>query len=430
MPEVKNGGPRPATQIRMPTVRLEGGADPFGGALDVVIHADTVQICGRVWLPGRRLVICAREVDAEDGELDLSGAAAAPQHDATHAPVRLCGTDEQPDGHDGDAGGDGHDGGALTLHAERIVGRLTVLAHGSPGGSAEHGGNGHEPLRPNDARDASFTQHGPDGVPAGPYGAAVLAEECLPGMGVGMNFDGCEIAYGETGAPAKAGGNAGRGGRGGHGGHGGSITVRWVAVPKTSPQCIASGAPAGTPGDNGSPGAPGKPGHGGRNRLYWYGPDTTEEQFVGGVAAAQTLQYYGVSAAPRAGDGAKSQQFGTVPPPPEPASAGRDGQVVLMQCTAADMGALCEPAYFDDIRRWAEQDTARGTEWVERGNETGDPNTWLAGRGLLGRAQLGYFWLMALAQVARPDLQRDAENQLASIASFARAHPFVPATVA
>lgn len=433
MAETANGTAQAPMRVSMPIVRLEGGVDPFGGALDVIIHADTVQICGRVRLPGRRLVIWAREVEGEDGELDLSGAPAAPDHESRSAPPALRGTPEQPDGQPGEAGGDGHDGGELSLNVDRISGRLTVLANGSPGGRGQHGGNGYEPRRGKDGQDGSFTQFWP-AAPAGPYGAALLHAESYPVMRGGRDVSGVQIAYGERGGDAKKGGNAGQGGRGGRGGHGGTVTVRWAsAVSRQVPQLVANGAPPGAPGGNGAVGPAGKIGLGGRNRLFWYsatphGTSATSQEFVEEASEDEryTLGRYKVSPAWRADAGTPTDQAGSEAAPPEPAPAGRPGQVVFQQTPAGALGKACEADYLEAVRRWAEQDAERGMEWVTKGIDAADSDTWLAGERLLARAQLGWMWLRALAAFSHDELRTQAELRLPELGRFVRAHPFAP----
>lgn len=389
---------RPAPlRITVPSLLLDGATagDSFLHAhRELVIHADVVQIRHHYRLPGAHLRIFARRIEADGATLDLSGEPPSAHFVVDQVEPALAGTPAAPDGRAGSAGGRGGDGGRLWLFAGEIAGTLAVIAKGADGGNGQRGGDGVKPATPPAARDGKFTAHEP---PSGEFGAKVVRAK-----GARWYW---EQAYGETGANARPGGNAGAAGAGGDGGDGGQVCIRHLAPLAQAPATAVQGGAAGLAGVDAQPGPAGEPGQGGRHRLFqyhwvmWWGSRWEKYADDSDSDVRDIVAKFGIPA--RAQSGAPSTP-GAPAAPPAPARPGVPGAVDVRMATAAELAAECDTRYLELLCDSAAADAARGQDeralaryqWVEA--LTRDSTDETSAR-LLARARAG---INALTQAA------------------------------
>jgi hypothetical protein len=212
---------------------------------DLFIYADVVRLQGAIRLPGKNVTIHARRIlgDGVTASIDVSGL------DGTNfGPARARdGVSASGEGGHGNPGANGRplneieraqqngkNAGSVRLIAERIEGRLLVLANGGAGGSGESGGDGSSGNRGRNGADGPGRQH---------------VDAFFPG---------------EPGQSGGNGGAAGQGGQGGRGGDAGEIIVQTVeATPAGAITLTAVGGVGGRAGANGQPGDGGQGGIGG-----------------------------------------------------------------------------------------------------------------------------------------------------------------------
>jgi len=344
-------------RITVPTLLLDGRrpAEVFVHQQQhVIIHADIVQVRGRYSLPGRRIEIFTRRIEAEDGAIDVSGAPVTISHDASQVDPSLDGTRESPDGKPGAPGEHGHHAGSISLIAGEIAGTLRLTADGSRGGNSQRGGHGATPPDGANGREGKFKFHARYGAkhPEGDFGAATVRP---PGWRWWW-----EEAYGEKGGDARPGGNAGPAGQAGNGGNGGQIELCCVAAPPTPPQLTAEAGAAGETGVPATAAPASTPGIGGRNLLWQYHfPGIEWEKYADDPDSdvRDIVAKFGIPA--RAASGSTSQP-GRVPDPPPPAAAGQPGTVTSRQVVTDDIAGQCDAHYLGVIQQCAATDAAHG----------------------------------------------------------------------
>jgi hypothetical protein len=203
-------------------------------AQNVIVRADTVRLKGPLRLPGRRILIFARNIAVTPGAtIDVSGPPGIPNYRHGDLPIQTN-TNRGAAGAPGNPGGTGGGGGTIGLYALMITGadgsgapsQFVLKAKGGPGGQGQDGHPG---------------EWGVEGV-----------------WGVSQP-DGGDGAGGQGGR----GGDAGDGGPGGVGGH---VNIGVVGVvPASALQIDVTG---GAGGDSGAP-MPGAAGGNGARPRRW-----------------------------------------------------------------------------------------------------------------------------------------------------------------
>lgn len=209
---------------------------------DLYVYADTLTINSALKLPGRKVVINARNLVVQGGSLNVTGGAPA----ASYQPGNRA-TDGRSPGDGGQAGasastdGIGKKAGDVTIAVHSLSGDLVIEANGGVGGRGQDGGNGSTGANGKDGADAVIV--------GSPSGQAVQTE----------------AQPGKQGGKGGAGGAAGQSGKGGDGG---KVTI--AAVTRSGQTKVnvdpGQGGAAATPGGVGAGGAGGV---GGRKARCW-----------------------------------------------------------------------------------------------------------------------------------------------------------------
>jgi hypothetical protein len=199
----------------------------------IIVKVNELFIDGEITHPGGVVDITARVIHSNHGKIDVTGENGVPNYE-NRAQSR-AGVNPGDAGFNGDNGGDGKPGGTIKICAETLLGKLSLLADGGKGGTAQNGGNGTKGKRGNDMHSTRCI--GPtNGLQGGAAGAA---------------------------------GKPGNGGKGGH------ISIVFINPPETDQLIMsANGGLPGNPGTHGNPGAGGDPGKGGAHYHFDHMPCT------------------------------------------------------------------------------------------------------------------------------------------------------------
>lgn len=204
--------------------------DILPGTKNLVVRADIVRIPGSISLPGRNLIVLARQiVSGPRTKIVTKALRAAEDFTNSKAPNGARPGDPGQNGRDG---GSGRDGGDVTLYAREFLGPLNIDASGGDGGAAESGGSGAPGKNGDDWSD--------------------------------------KMVAGENGGD---GGKAGAPGTPGVGGKAGAILVVSLSESAPLPKVTATtlGGSPGAPGKAGLAGDPGQPGKGGKKHFTeWF----------------------------------------------------------------------------------------------------------------------------------------------------------------
>jgi hypothetical protein len=235
-------------------------SEVIADAKPTVVYADEILLSGDAKTAGHAVSICCRHLDCAAGSLiDTSGKAGEGFPAGSR---RIAETTPGANGPDGDDGTDGNGGGAITIQAETIKGRLSLYANGGNGGRSQDGGNGrpgapgrhgeNSTIRgdarvPADSFGGKGGKGGAAGLPghrkAGGNGGNITVEYVFDAQ---ISLDDLKVDAGQPGAPAAA----GTPGAGGPGGKGGFITRIWSHhLEDLEVTTEAQGGPQGDPGD-------------------------------------------------------------------------------------------------------------------------------------------------------------------------------------
>lgn len=209
-------------------LRVDPAAIPSNKHL--IVRAYEVETSGTLAIPGKMIAIYCRILRCAEGStLDVSGGAPSAK-----APPPRPAESAGAHGTSGESGKAGADAGLVTIVAERLEGRIRILASGGAGQDGQDGGAGAQ----------------------GGVGAA----------GADGTLGSCPCT---DGRPGGSGGQGGSGGRGGDGGSGGSAgLVRLVFATRPEPTQLEVRAEGGGAGRGGEPGVPGNGGRGGAGGLH------------------------------------------------------------------------------------------------------------------------------------------------------------------
>ena len=260
---------------------------------DLIVHGDIVIVHGKISLPGKNVLILAREVrphsvatgatSAQSAEINVDGLpgtdktnrtgvmdwlreggavgqaakgtpAAKPRNEYDNHPAKAGQGSRGSPGNHGGQGGKGHPGGSIFIGCMSIDAALVLSAKGGSGGGGQPGEVGEQGGNGGDGCTYSYS---------GGYFGSITEE------------------IGRVGGPAGLGGDGGPGGKGGSGGIGGAVVVR-IAGSQAQQAQLAKylGSPivtAGTPGQSALGGKAGPPGNPGVDRHPGSSFDETEK---------------------------------------------------------------------------------------------------------------------------------------------------------